>query len=239
MLVSDVWHAPELIPGVPDLAYGSTFSFRWKDDSETRKSFYEWLFGAMCSIFFFVPAILWRWSIKSTAWFYISLLWVRRGWLTHTGEDLHIWAQSYSRKVINWLWLILGGLSFIALGVSLFSLEKWLAMKQATDDANAPMTFIGFLSSLNWADLLTQPWMWFYIPSYALTIYLFFELDGIAADIRAGAAPDSRLSQIAGLKWAANARTVLTNIGLALALGYFLTAAGAWGHLRSFMKHLF
>jgi hypothetical protein len=111
-------------------------------------------------------------------------------------------------------------------------------MKQATDDANAPMTFIGFLSSLNWADLLTQPWMWFYIPSYALTIYLFFALDSIAAEIRAGATPDSRLPQIARLKWAANARAAVTNIGLALALWYFLAAVGAWQQLRAFLAQL-
>jgi hypothetical protein len=202
-----------------------------------KKPFADWFIDAFLSIVFFTPAMLWRWSIKSTAWFYIPLLWVRRGWLSLEGEDLRIWAQSYSRKALNWLWLLFGGMSFAALGASLFSLEKYLAMKQATDDANAPMTFIGVLSSLNWADLLTQPWMWFYIPSYALTIYLFFALDSIAAEIRAGAAPDSRLPQIARLKWAANARAVFTNIGLALALWYFLGAVDAWGQVQDFLAH--
>ena len=239
MLVSDVWHPPELIPGDPKFVYGDEISLSLKKANGSRKDFGDLFLGFIGSIIFFVPAMLWRWAIKSTAWFYIPLLWVRRGWLSHEGDDLRIWAQSYSRMAINWLWLIFGGFSFAALAIGLFSFEKWLALKSTTAEAGAPMGVIGFLASLDWAELLTQPWLWAYIPSYALTIVIFFALDSIAAEIRAGASPESRAASIVRWKWAANARAVLTNIGLLLALWYFLGAVDAWRQMRDFVAHWF
>jgi hypothetical protein len=239
MLVSDVWHPPELIPGDPKYAYGSDLSFSWRKRDGSRKSFFDWLFEAISAIVFFPPAMLWRWTIKSTAWFYIPLLWVRRGWLSQEGEDLRIWAKSYSRKAKNWFWLIFGGISFVALAAVLFSFEKWQALKQVTSDAEAPMTVLGHLGSLELDELVTKPWMWFYTPSYLLAIYIFRALDSIAAEIREGATPESREAVIARWKWAANARAVLTNIGLALALWYFLGAVDAWGQVRAFFAQRF
>ncbi|ATX64604.1 hypothetical protein [Roseinatronobacter bogoriensis] len=235
MLVSDVWHPPELIPGDPRFTYGGLFSFSLSKVGLSQKYFGHLVINFIASLIFFLPAMLWRWAIKSTAWFYIPLLWVRRGWLSHEGEELRIWAESYSSKVINWLWLIFGGFSFAALAIGLFSFEKWLALKSTTAEAGAPMGVIGFLASLDWAELLTQPWLWAYIPSYALSVVIFFALDSIAAEIRAGATPESRAASIARWKWAANARAVLTNIGLLLALWYFLGAVDAGAQVQDFL----
>ena len=83
-----------------------------------------------------------------------------------------------------------------------------------------------------------QPWLWFYIPSYALTIVIFFALDNIAEDIRAGAAPGSRAASMKRWMWASNVRSVLTNIGLGIALLYFLDAVDAWGNTTAFVADL-
>jgi hypothetical protein len=182
---------------------------------------------------FFVPAVLWRWAIKSTAWFYLPLLWAGRGWQQLEGEKLQIWAKSYSSKFINWFWLFLGGLSFAAVTVTLFSFQKWLALQQTLSETGAPTTFIGFLSTLDWLELLEQPWLWFYIPSYALTIFIFFALDSIAKEIRAGAPSAAKTGLMQRWMWAANARAVLTNIGLAIALWYFLDAVEAWEQVKA------
>jgi len=239
IMVSDFAHSPELIPGHKELTFGQEFSFSFQNIDGSRKKPEDWFRDALGSLIFFVPTMLWRWAVKSTAWFYVPLLWVRRGWLSLEGEDLRIWAQSYSRKAINWLWLLFGGFSFAALAVWLFSFEKWLALKSTTAEAGAPMGLFGFLASLNWVELLTKPWLWAYTPSYALTIIIFFALDSIAAEIRAGATPESRAASIARWKWAANARAMLTNVGLLLALWYFLGAVDAWEQMRSFFAHWF
>lgn len=182
--------------------------------------------------------MLWRWAIKSTAWFYLPLLWARRGWQRLDGEELQIWAKSYNSKLLNRVWLLLGGLSFAVVAVTLFSFQKWLDLQHTLVEAGAPTTIVGLLSALDWSELLTQPWLWFYIPSYILTIIIFLELDSIAKDIRHGAAPGTRLARIKRWMWAANARAVLTNVGLAVALWYFLDAVEAWGRTKAFLQGL-
>lgn len=237
--VSDLCHPPELVPGHTETAFpGFSVLFFGKPDGEDR-DVADVAINLLALLFFHAPALLWRWSIKSTAWFYLPLLWVRRGWLRHEGEELRVWAQSYSRKAINRLWLIFGGLSFVALVVGLFSLEKWLTLQKTVADAGAPMTFLGILMSLNWAEVMKQPWMWFYLASYGLTICIFFALDGIAAEIRDNAPLEPRMAQMARWQWAANARAVLTNIGLALALWFFLSAVGAWEQIRDLVMRIF
>ena len=71
-----------------------------------------------------------------------------------------------------------------------------------------------------------------------LTIVIFFALDNIAKDIRAGAAPGSRAASMERWMWASNVRSVLTNIGLAIALWYFLDAVDAWGKTMALVAGL-
>jgi len=248
LLISDLFHPPELIPGDNRFCYShkSYLGFSHKFEDGTPKSAIDLFAGSIGSFVFFVPTILWRWAIKSTAWFYVPLLWVRRGWSSHEGEELRIWANTYSGKALNWIWLISGGLSIAALSVVLFSVEKWLTLQQTTSSAGAPMGLFGFLWSLNWAELLTKPWLWFLVPSYALTVIIFFALNSIAAEIRDivknkrdPALLVPREAKIAQWRWTANARAVLTNIGLLLALWYFLGAVDACGQAQDFFTHWF
>ncbi|MGD1887784.1 MAG: hypothetical protein ACFB01_11820 [Cohaesibacteraceae bacterium] len=233
VLVSDFWQTPELMPGLGTFPFGKHLSFGQYKKGGRGEDAEDWIIDFAISVIFYTPAMLWRWSIKSTAWFYLPLLWVRRGWLKLEGEELRIWAQSYSSKAWNWIWLIFGALALAALAVTLFSLEQWLDLRRSTEEAGASMTVLWLLLSLNWSEILTQPWLWFYIPSYLLTIIVFFKLDGIAKEIRVGgAALESRKKQIENLKWAANLRSVLANIGLALALLFFLDAVDAWQQIK-------
>ena len=220
-------------------AYGHEISLYWRDKDGSKKILNEYLLSIVMIPVFYGPTILWRWAIKSTAWFYLPLLWVRRGWQRLDGEDLQVWAKSYSSKALNWIWLAVGGVSFAAVAAALFSLPKYLALQHELSAAGAPTTVLGFLSALEWAELLTLPWLWFYIPSYILTVVIFFALDDIAKDIRNGGAdPVTRTAQMKKWMWAANVRAVLTNIGLGIALLYFLDAVDAWGQVKALVQSL-
>ena len=236
--VSDFWHPAELIPGHRRYVFGADISVSRYEPDGSKKDPEKYSIGLIAIPFFFGPALLWRWAIKSTAWFYVPLLWSRRGWKQLEGEDLRIWANSYSSKILNWAWAILGAFSIAAVAVTLFSLQKYLDLRATLSESGAPFTTLGFLKSLDWTELLHQPWLWFYIPSYALTIVIFFALDIIAKDIRVGAAPETRVASMKRWMWASNVRSVLTNIGLAIALWYFLDAVDAWGKTMALVAGL-
>ena len=147
--------------------------------------------------------------------------------------------MSHNSKHINRIWLLSGVFSLALVIITLFSIQEWFALQQKLDQPGAPATFLGFLYSLDWWKLLKQPWLWFYIPAYILTVLLFFGLDNIAKDLEHGAAPETRLRGVKRYMWAANARAVLTNIGLAIALWYFLDAVDAWGQFTAVVEGLF
>lgn len=236
--VSDVFHPPELIPGNDGMIYGKDISLSiWKSDG-SMKGAPHIAMSFLAVLIYFGPAMLWRWAIKSTAWFYLPLLWVRRGWQLREGEDLQVWAKSYSSKFLNWFCLLAGLIAIAAVTVTLFSLERYLTLQQQLDQAGAPTTILGIPYSLELSELLKLPWLWFYLPSYILTLCIFFALDNIAKDIRAGAAPETKVAAMQQWMWAANARAVLTNLGLGIALVYFLDAVDAWGQVMALVQGL-
>ena len=236
---SDLFHPPELIPGNEGIIYGKAISLALRKRDGTRNSASGIIANTLLLFIFFGPVMLWRWAVKSTAWFYLPLLWVRRGWQQLDREELQIWARSYSSKALNWVWLVLGLISIAAVTVTLFSLHNYLALQQQLNQTGAPTTFLGFLYALEWSELLELPWLWFYLPSYVLTVIIFFALDGIAKDIRHGdARPETRAALMQKWMWAANARAVLTNTGLAVALWYFLDAVDAWEKVKALTQGL-
>jgi hypothetical protein len=233
-MVSDVFNPPELIPGDRLFVYGETYSLARINRRGEKLEPHLYAMGLTFIPILYLPTMLWRWSIKSTAWFYIPWVWTWRGWQTLNDEELIVWAQSYSTKVLNWAWLLLGWLSLAMVAVTLFSIEKWFSLQRSLEGGDAPTTFMGLLASLDWIELWHQPWLWFYIPSYLLTVAIFFSLDSIAKDIRHGGAPlESRAPKMRFWMHVSNVRAVLTNIGLAIALWYFLSAVGAWEQVRS------
>ena len=70
-MVNDVCYSPELLPGIgkKDSLYQASGALSWFKDSSD-------LVSKFISILLFIgwlPAYLYRWSIKSTAWFYFPL----------------------------------------------------------------------------------------------------------------------------------------------------------------------
>ncbi len=137
-----------------------------------------------------------------------------------------------------WLWLLAGLFAIAVVTFTLFSLKKYIALQQTLDELSAPATALELLYILQWQELLTLPWLWFYLPSYVLTLCIFFALDNIAKDIRAGAAPETKAAAMQQWMWAANARAVLNNLGLGIALVYFLDTVDARSQVKALVQGL-
>lgn len=236
--VNDFVTTPELVPGHQLTRYGSSISFSRRYASGEAKSIGMQVFHSMAAIVFFTPTITLRWAIKSTAWFYLPFLWVGRGWQRLDRDDLLIWAKSYSTKCLNRI-----GLFFAALFLttSLFALVlpvEFLKLAATLKIEGAPMTPLGYVMILDWARLADQPWQWFYLPSWCLTLTMFLKLDAEAKDIAHGAKADARVSKLYFWMWIGNTRTVLTNVGLGIALFYFLDAVDAPAKIVTFWDWL-
>ena len=233
---SDFYDPPELLPGHKETGFQnlrSEFISTTPEDQPVLVPFYA---IAAIAIVFYFPALLWRGSIKSTAWFYLPLLWVGRGWQNIHGDDLLIWAKGYSHKWLNITGVILAALLLIISLVALFVPSDYFDLKKTLSDTGAPLPAIGWAVVLDWKSLATQPWQWFYLPSWVLTLILFFLIDDHGIDIEKGAKERPRLPKLRRWMWVSNARTALTNLGLLIALYYFLTAVDAWGQFTALIS---
>jgi hypothetical protein len=77
ILVIDFVHPPELIPGLDDLTEKLSF-FSILKELHSSDVLDRTIDFSVVSILF-LPAILYRWSLKSTAWLYLPLLYIYRG----------------------------------------------------------------------------------------------------------------------------------------------------------------
>jgi len=229
-----VWHSdsldpPELVPGHESTNFAQTFgSFT---NAYEDKDLGDYIFAPSIFLVCYLPTLLWRWSIKSTAWFYLPLLWVGRGWQDLHGDDLLVWAKGYGSKWLNITGALLAAVLLGVSGVALIVPGDFFDLQQTLREAGAPLPVIGWAFVLDWQSLAAQPWQWFYLPSWILTLLLFFSVDDHGTDIRNEADPTTRLPALRRWMWVGNARTVLTNLGLLVALAYFLTAVDAWGQV--------
>ena len=72
--VSDIFHPPDLIPGDEGAIYGKDLSLSLRKPDGTKKDASDIVVSILLVPIFFGPALLWRWAIKATAWFYLPLL---------------------------------------------------------------------------------------------------------------------------------------------------------------------
>jgi hypothetical protein len=107
VLATDMVHPPELLPGIELPKYqvltGEFSEFlcsEWIGKLITQSDVFGKMFRVINGIFLFLPALLYRWSLKSSALFYLPFLWiigtsVRRQHLQlHIDEQLTLWKES-------------------------------------------------------------------------------------------------------------------------------------------------
>ena len=235
MIVIDSFQHPELVPDHGATSYGDRISFSRYRVNGDRKEFRQFLFGVILTPSIHLPAYIWRWAIKSTAWFYLYLLIVPGGWIDHRSNELVAWGKAYTRIKSNWISLLI---SVALLAVSLAPLVGWIelmSLKENIESRGAPFSLLLIFFVVDWSALLNQPWYWFYIPSFMLTILLFFTIDSINNSLAAGGDRRKLLAKLHRCLWMSNIRFVLTSIGLGISLIYIWQVSGAGQHVINFL----
>ncbi len=153
---TDLARAPEMIPGigeaVPFMNLGRAIE-QLRAMAETANKIYS----AIVIATFFVPSLLYRYSIKSTCWLYLPLI-----YLAHLprelrdGEGRLIWVRALPAKFYEWIRFALAGFT---LGIAFFALINAAALRDLLTAAGAgetPVTIFSLLVVLDFGDI--RPW---------------------------------------------------------------------------------
>ena len=190
----------------------------------------ERVFSALVIPIYFISSLLYRYTLKSTCWLYLPLIYV-----THLpgrlrdGEGRLIWALALPSKFIEGIRFLL---ALLTLGVAVVALIDAAALHDLLTKVGAgetPVTIFSLLVVLDFGDM--RPWHYFTLPSAALTIPLFLGLDSIRKEEKAGdsirkeekagAGIDALGWKIGTAIFANRVRNLLVGIWLVLALYYF------------------
>lgn len=126
--VLDSHHPPELVPGL----MLQTSAFSWLEIQNILHShgIMRKLFGSLAFFCFFLPAILYRWSLKSTIWLYWPLLYLeslppRRDWNEAAAWRLAL-RWGYWERLRRWLsWLMVAPALLALLNPPAFLTMAW------------------------------------------------------------------------------------------------------------------
>ncbi len=172
MLVEDVAHAPELLPGVTQRNEGFHFAHNFK--RVVNGTLPEKIGGLFLVFVVFVPSLVWRYSLKSTSWFYAPLVLISTPGKFADPELRKLLIDRHP-PAFEKLRLFLSSTALIVALFALVDWPVWNQWNQQTDIFNP----IGWVLVLDWERFLNQPWQWFSFPSALLTITLYFWVDNI------------------------------------------------------------
>ncbi len=198
VLQTDMAQPPELLPG--DIAANEDrFIPSIIAEIRVSKDRYLELFLILCSVpIFYMPSYLWRWTVKSTAWLYLPLFGVSLGWINLRGAELSIWAKGYRTKAFNrigWWFAVIGLLSSVPL---LTNWDSFLELVQTLAKETAPWSVLAVPVVLDWSALWAQPWYWYLLPSWLLTLGIYIWIDNPVTDLAHGAPSKAACRNCAG-----------------------------------------
>lgn len=214
--IIDFLHLPEIVPGINNIASDFRIETITKTAHKQENAFFRMTIFLFLLILI-IPALLYRWSLKSTCWLYLPvvyLFWPRRTtaaedeWLL---DDLNASRTEAASRV-------LAVAAIISTAWFTFNLQAVLAAHLALPKAPAVLLAL-------WAfDLHSlAPWQGLTLASAAVTIFLFFFSEKAREAYRRDI---SYWLTVAWLDRCARLRTLATLASLALALGYVVLALG-------------
>lgn len=158
MFAIDPWHPPSLLPGVDSLS-GSEILKDLSGDWGAK------FITAVFLPFIYIPALLYRWSIKSTFCFYWPILYVQTRRFKSV-EDKHVFYQTLMEHPTEKLRL---GLAIVTLLVLIYSTLSGLHFLDIS--STNPVMIFPYLLAI---DLhMIKPWQWFQLATAVLTMALW------------------------------------------------------------------
>ncbi|MEL7166335.1 MAG: hypothetical protein AAGL96_12770 [Pseudomonadota bacterium] len=221
VLSTDLAVVPSLIPDprdeAPDWSF-QQFELRMREAwaAAREKDLFTGIFMASLGLFVLGPAflatILFRWALKSTAWFYLPLLFLTKPF---DGGDRIIWMRSFPRTGWTLVRLVLAivgiGVALAALVVDLPAALRALQLGRALE---LPVLPLSLLLVLDWSAL--RPWHYVSLPTALLTVTMFFRLDHLHRREQAGAKIAEDGWALRSMVWADRARSALAIVWLIL-----------------------
>ena len=173
-------------------------------------------------IFYFVirvawlPAIVYRYALKATFWFYWPLIFV-----SSQGKFRdYSWRKDWCKKgasakdkfaLISAVFVLLASAFFLLTPGSSEYVGHAIG-------SNVPLTAMTWLVLMDWAQLLDQPWRWFSLSNAVLTIILYFWLSEVRSYQKIN--PD----RYAMTGWPVGFLVFLARLSLVLFILYWATA---------------
>lgn len=218
-LVEDCTHLPELIPGLPQTSLQRVLGETVNVDRIRIRSAAK----SILLVIWFLPAWLWRFSIKSTSWFYFPLLLMTRdGALMDDGaRRIRVDRPSPLYDKLSAIY------SSIVLVVAVLSLVDWGGALRWSQhlQGDAPFGPVGWLFVTDWVQLSEEPWKWFVLAASVATLAQYVWIDWIRNQ-RLGARengfdPNDRHSPGLSLFWIDRFRNLLVILSIVVGIWYF------------------
>lgn len=169
----------------------------------------------LCSLVLFpafISTIFFRLVLKSTAWFYLPLLFQTS---SYDGQSRLVWMRSFPRLAISRVRLVL---SLIAIGVAgaalIVDIPSAITAWQLGQAMDLPVVPVSLLLVLNWTALF--PWQYASLATALLTLVLFFSLDRMGKREAAGETVVETGFALRSMVWTDRLRTFSTLAWLAL-----------------------
>ena len=229
MFAEDACHSPEMLPGLRKTNFGAILKTELNDEDRWLR----WSLRAIGVPIWFIPTLLWRYSLKSTVWFYLLILLLTRPSALKDEDDRKMRIDS-STPWDERVGLLLAAAT---LAIAFIALVDWLKARELfqTLDGNAPFTLLGWLFVVNWSDFYDEPWKWFSLPAAGLTLFLFFWMSRLKSR-REGARknnldPDEKCPLGKSLYWTDRTKNALVYISFMVGLVYFTKVSYQAGKL--------
>ncbi|WP_193140959.1 hypothetical protein [Meridianimarinicoccus sp. MJW13] len=222
-LQQSAFSPPELVPGLGRIE--PIFEFK----NAVRAFFVKSALGDLVLGFFvsavvFAPAIVYRLIIKSTSWFYCLLVYVvYLPKKMQTSQGRSIFALSQTAKVYEWVRLIVSLFSLTVAILSLLSPETVQEVISASRLGDMPLTVFSLFLVLDFSQI--QPWHPIALAVSVLTVFLFFNLDSISKELKAGAEISSIDRRVFISISLTRLRSLLVSIWLVVGFIYFVEYA--------------
>ncbi|HYD70772.1 hypothetical protein [Azospirillum sp.] len=210
----DFTRPPELVPGASFSGKILTFEAAINRFRKT-KNFVEICGFVVVAPILFMPALLYRWSLKSTFWFYFPLAYL--AWPhAESKERDRVWVSLLHRGRMEDFSRVAAALVVVSVVISTFLWSDWAALRNAFPQAPTLMYLLAFdLRNL-------APWQWGGVASAALTAFVWgFSEKAHRSYELTGAADRNDLTI---LRLVTRLRTIVTLATLGVSLGYAVLA---------------
>lgn len=160
MWAIDVFYHPSLIPGYDDLTASAMLKEKVINNNDAFR-----LFQYSIIPFIYIPAFVYRLSIKSTFWFYWPVAYIRYGLVKHE-VDRHVMLKQLVWHPAEWLRLGLGVLTVLSI---VYFATSGFAFNQVQD--TSPTMMFAYIFAVDIGAI--KPWQWLQLCTVGLTLFLW------------------------------------------------------------------